>query len=326
MKNRVALWDNLKFVLILLVVVGHFAERFAPTSDVCKSIFLFIYAFHMPLFLFISGLFHSDSQITHKILFYISAGFALKFALCIVNWMVGKEFSFQLLADSYLPWFMFALAAYILLCYLLRDQNKTYILVGFVLLACFSGYDPSVGDYLYLSRIIVFFPFYLLGNLMNHKTIVQWRKNHAWLILPAVCILLVWFYCCFAQLDHFYLFRRLFTGRNSFSDVFASTGLLARLFCYAVSGLTCFAVLFLMPCKKIPFVSQAGQHTLNVYFWHWPFYLLLDHYLGVSNWFSLGLWGKISFFMLAVVLTVILSACPWFSCPLKQIKRAVYQK
>ena len=63
MKERIVLWDNLKFILITLVVIGHLADEFTAKSDVYKSVFLFIYTFHMPLFILISGLFHSLSLI-----------------------------------------------------------------------------------------------------------------------------------------------------------------------------------------------------------------------------------------------------------------------
>ena len=51
--------DNAKFVLILLVCLGHFSRVVVVTADspAMRSLFLFIYAFHMPLFFFLSGLF-----------------------------------------------------------------------------------------------------------------------------------------------------------------------------------------------------------------------------------------------------------------------------
>ena len=53
MSNRIALWDNLKFILITLVVAGHFADQLTDYSSIYSSIYLFIYAFHMPLFILI---------------------------------------------------------------------------------------------------------------------------------------------------------------------------------------------------------------------------------------------------------------------------------
>ena len=71
MSNRIALWDNLKFILITLVVAGHFADEIMDYTSIYSSIFLFIYAFHMPLFIFISGYFHSDRN-TKKRYYFIS--------------------------------------------------------------------------------------------------------------------------------------------------------------------------------------------------------------------------------------------------------------
>ena len=47
-KKRIALWDNLKFILIVSVVIGHFIN--IRDSVTYHSIFIFIYSFHMPLF------------------------------------------------------------------------------------------------------------------------------------------------------------------------------------------------------------------------------------------------------------------------------------
>ena len=47
--------DNIKVVLIFLVVFGHLIERYIDTSDTLMAIYMFIYIFHMPLFIYISG-------------------------------------------------------------------------------------------------------------------------------------------------------------------------------------------------------------------------------------------------------------------------------
>ena len=67
-QERVALWDNLKFFLILFVVIGHFVDYYivAPTF---QSIFIFIYAEHKPIISQCSGKsgFLSDLRIFIKI-------------------------------------------------------------------------------------------------------------------------------------------------------------------------------------------------------------------------------------------------------------------
>ncbi len=55
--KRDAYYDNLKFWLITIVVVGHFVEFYINQNDVCKWLWYYIYIFHMPLFIFVTALF-----------------------------------------------------------------------------------------------------------------------------------------------------------------------------------------------------------------------------------------------------------------------------
>lgn len=43
--KRICWWDNIKFVMIVLVVAGHFADTLVAHSGLMKSFYLFIYAF-----------------------------------------------------------------------------------------------------------------------------------------------------------------------------------------------------------------------------------------------------------------------------------------
>lgn len=62
-KPRIALFDNIKGIAILLVVLGHFCARIVGFTDshLIYTTLTFIYFFHMPLFLFCSGLFAGKS-------------------------------------------------------------------------------------------------------------------------------------------------------------------------------------------------------------------------------------------------------------------------
>ena len=84
-------YDNLKFFLIVLVVVGHFLEFYDTRSDIFKSLFVFIYSFHMPLFLFVSGLFTREKPVSvEKIIFYFILGYALKMLIYVVDFSTIK--------------------------------------------------------------------------------------------------------------------------------------------------------------------------------------------------------------------------------------------
>ena len=50
LSDRIAAWDNIKFCLMITVVVGHLANPYTKNSAFYRSIYLLIYSFHMPLY------------------------------------------------------------------------------------------------------------------------------------------------------------------------------------------------------------------------------------------------------------------------------------
>ena len=327
-KYHIALWDNLKFILILLVVVGHMADTFTGESESFRALYLFIYSFHMPLFFFVSGLFFSEKRILSKILFYLSFTYLLKIILVIIERCFGEtQPYFVLLAPDGPSWFTFVLAAFTLISYLIRNHKKVYIAIAVLILGCFAGYDASVGDYFCLSRIIVFFPFYCLGTALGSERIVELKgKVKPWLIILAAVFVLGWLYVCFFHCNLAYHLRHLFTGRNPFSEGIMAIGPLVRLFCYVVSFGMCSALVILVPNIKLGPITEWGSRTINVFFWHLPIYFLLEHVVGMGRLFYLGAWGKILFLLCGVLLTVILSQFKLFGFPINQIRQLSFWK
>ena len=64
--NRIAKWDNAKFVLIM-VVICHFYENYLGSSKLVNSLFFSVYTFHMPAFFLISGIFSKKTVKERKI-------------------------------------------------------------------------------------------------------------------------------------------------------------------------------------------------------------------------------------------------------------------
>ena len=327
MKKRVALWDNIKFAMIILMVIGHFVDVFAEQSHTFRSIYLFIYSFHMPMMIFVSGLFYSKKNTSQKVIFYISCGYLLKIILSLYKLIFLHEAFFSLLADSGIPWFMFVLALYNIFMYFTENISKKYLLIASVVLACFCGYDTSIGDYLYISRFVNFLPFYLAGTIVDSNKILELKKKYLSILFPTAAIIMIFFvYLCFKQLDYVYICRHLFTGRNPFADIIIPFGVLMRLLCYIITTLMCFSIIILCPNKKIAGITYMGRKTLNVYFWHWPIFLFLSRYTALNELFTMGIFGKISYLCIEIVLGIILSSLKLFDFPLKQIEAICFQK
>lgn len=280
-KQRIYKFDNIKFLTIVLVVVGHVIEPYVDKSDMFKSLFLFIYSFHMPLFLFLSGLFQkrfSDENKLriNKIAYYVTLGFLLKILNALAKMACGKEFSINFFGGASIDWYLFALSMFMVTGYLVRKVHPAIVLSVSFVLGCVSGYFDFIDDTLYLSRFFVFLPIYLVGYYMTPELLIKIEKN---IIVKAVSGLsmLIYFVLCFRNLDLLYKLRKLFTGKNPFSTVpIEGCSFEHRLLCYAISAVLCMAVFCFIPNIKIPLISNMGANTLSVYFWHRPVLYLLS--------------------------------------------------
>ena len=74
-KERDYFFDNIKAVLIFLVVLGHFLLPIHGEGNVLVLIKRLIYVFHMPLFVFVSGYFskriYKDGKYNFKKILYL---------------------------------------------------------------------------------------------------------------------------------------------------------------------------------------------------------------------------------------------------------------
>lgn len=267
-------WDILKFFLIFLVVLGHAADFFKVTSDLMHSLLLLIYSFHMPLFIFISGLFSKktvNEKRYNKLLGYIAMYFALKLFEYLYKLFSGITPNFRLLSEGGSQWFMFALFSFHLITIVVKDISPKYVLPFSVLVACASGFASDIGDYLVLSRTIVFYPFFYLGFCLDRVKIEDFCRGKNKKIVAAI-ILIVITVIFFLFEDGITMFRALFTGRYPFSklEFHPELGFLFRLVYYVVVILISMCVIVLTPDKtKSGLSAKLGQRTLAVYGFHY---------------------------------------------------------
>lgn len=326
--NRIDLFDNLKAVLIVTVVIGHFIGAYTGQSHILKTIWIYIYSFHMPLFLFVSGLMHkeykTDDKLNRaKVCSFLICAYIMKILLGFESMVIGgSTMKFSLLSEKGIPWFLIALAVYEIIVYFSRDLKPSVILAIAVLLSIFISYDKEIGHYLILSRLVVFAPFYLLGYYMKPASVVEIAKKK-YIKLLSLGIVVAFFVFCFIKTNWIYNYQLLFTGTHSFdslSKVLPNANYLSRIFVMLVSFVMSFAVLMLIPNRNLGKVTQIGRKTLQIYFWHNFVRDLLNCfsvYKLLCNTLSHPV-GNVVYVLLAVLLVVILSM-PLFAHPTKEI-------
>ena len=331
-KERIYLYDNVKCLLIFLVVIGH-AVNFLTDYDgnnLEKSLYSLIYAFHMPLFLFISGLFlkpmNEETKFPkYKVLSFVLIGIVLRILTSIVNILLGTSPVYAVLDvyDTY-AWFMWAMAAFTALTWLFRGLDRRLVLGLAFLVGCMAGYDNNLGDAFATMRIVVFFPVFLLGYYLDPVVLYK-SLNKGWLkIISAVFIVAMILLFVF-NLKFALFMRPMFTGRNRFTalDDYYVWGPFFRILSYLIAAAFGVALLSLMPNRNLGYLTTVGARTLQIYFWHKVFLITAEelHVYEKIERFTGGTFATVIYILLAVGLTFFCSL-PFFAFPTKQLLSA----
>lgn len=175
-KKRNIWFDNIKVILLVLVVFGHVIEQIRFQDKVFLGIYNLIYLFHMPLFVFCSGAFAKADwkRIVRKYLIpYVIA----QFLFGIFDVYVMEAEAFHYLESYYVLWYLLALSVWSLLIPLIRTnknaKKQLLILAGSVAVGLLAGFVNSIGKEFSLSRILVFYPFFLAGFYWQQEGVSQ---------------------------------------------------------------------------------------------------------------------------------------------------------
>ncbi len=247
-KLRNAYYCNLKLLLLFLVILGHWIEPEIWSDPDLYRVYRLIYLFHMPLFVFLSGLFLRDSagcirQIRRMMPMYLVCQ-----AIAVV---LGQA---QWHTPWWVLWYLLSLCCWLgASALLLRlKRGRWVILLLSVVLACLAGKVPWIGRPFSLSRTIVFFPWFWLGTLL--PPVLPWHR----LRLPATLGL--------------FLLRPEMSVATLWQAGPCAPAV--RLACYANALLLSLAVLSWCPRRRFSW-TRAGADTLPAYLLHGPLVKLL---------------------------------------------------
>jgi hypothetical protein len=224
----------------------------------------------MPAFIFISGLMHKQ-YITEeraslgvrgetklrwdKVAGFFLCAYGLKVFLQFTRTLMGQNPLWHWIEEPGIPWYLFVMAEYELLFYVMRyiDGGSTragipaadgstkrnirplVMIAGAFALSAVIGYFPAVGDTFCLSRMINFLPIYMIGYYLDMKKLLpllrgegyggryaeegdraEIRKRRTVICSFSVLTIIVTMaVCCFGKWG-MYSWRKWFTGRRSY--------------------------------------------------------------------------------------------------------------
>lgn len=270
MKQREFYYDNAKFLLIFLVVIGHFITSFIG-NGIIEQIYIFIYLFHMPAFILVSGYFAKGiykpgylKKVAQKLLIpYLL--FQLIYSCYYFALYDENELTLQIFNPHWSLWFLLSMFCWYVLLYFYKEiKNRKLGMAVAILVGLIVGYIDDIGNYLSLSRTFVLFPIFLLGFYMKKEHFERLVSKQGKL-LAAIALFAMILIIHFVLVD---LPKEWMYGSKSYEKLGADwEGGVIRLLYYGMSFIMVFSILAFVPWKE-RFFSKWGARTLYVYLLH----------------------------------------------------------
>ncbi|SFE08149.1 Fucose 4-O-acetylase [Lentibacillus persicus] len=266
--ERNAYFDNAKLILIFLVVFGHIIQPFTNDAAGVNTLYLWIYTFHMPAFIFLAGFFAKGSgnlayirKLAQKLLIPY-----LIFQVIYTGYyfLIGKDgWQLEMFYPHWALWFLFSLFSWHMFLILFKKIPAVMGLSIAVGIGLIVGYFGEVGHTFSLSRTFVFFPFFLMGYWITQKQVLFLKRVQ--LKAAAIVVMLV-------IAVGIYYAPEFNTGWLLASKSYSTLGLpeygiIARLLVYVTSAIMAAGFLAWVPEKRSK-LTFRGTQTLYVYLLH----------------------------------------------------------
>lgn len=269
--KRSKYFDNAKFILIFLVVFGHLISPLKEQDGFLFTLYSVIFLFHMPAFIMISGYFakgyNKKGYLAKSIKKILIPYFIFQVIYSIYYYFNGQEekLSFDFLHPHWTLWFLLSMFCWNLLLYLFAKLKWAGFALS-IILGISIGYIDQVGSFLSISRTFVFFPYFLLGFLLNEDQLKRIIRTKYSLPIGLIIIAgtLIYFGTAFPKDAVPWLL-----GDTSYANMGGkniSDGLI-RGIQYVLTLIVVFSFMVLIPSVQFK-VTKIGERTLYVYLFH----------------------------------------------------------
>lgn len=241
---------------------------YLKNNDLISDVYLFIYTFHVPAFVLISGYFakkvYEQGYFTKLVKRLLIPYIIFQVLYTLYYDFFFKDIdSYSLFIPRWALWFLLSLFCWNVLLYFFGKMK--YGLIIAVLISLFIGYDAEVDGFLSLSRTFYFFPFFLAGY---HMQLHHFKRLKTGLFPVIGIIMAVAGFVLIARympLDY----RFWLLGKRPYEQItdMVEYAALMRLGAYGIQFLAVFTFFTLVP-KKQNVLTAVGRTTMVVYLLH----------------------------------------------------------
>lgn len=280
-KERDSWFDNVKGILILLVVVAHFSELIIAYTDKepywLDVMFRFIYVFHMPVFMIISGRFAKNridkndwiTVINKLIVPYVIVQTVMMVFYAFFDYSSVSGFSY--FKPLFGLWYIITVAVYQLITPHFKKLKGAFFVALLVAVVVQLGRAAPFGGFM---RLFTYYPCFLFGYKTAELELSFCKK--IWFKICSFISFVVFFAIVWIKSEYFgawaLTMRRVY---SSLAENFMKIGIdfsrldlvLYTLMHYLMGFAFFFIIVSLVPAKKQVFGS-IGKYSLYTYVLH----------------------------------------------------------
>ena len=331
LKQRDAMMDNLKALLLFCVAFGHTLDVYKGAGGIELYLMKYIYLFHMPLFAFITGYFTKNLEkarntavekclipyIVFQGVYVIMANMMIHLGLANFN---SDVFNSSLIVPSSAFYYLLAVFFWKMFA------KDIMILKHPVIMSVFLGVVISLTSmkefHIGYGSIFSLLSFFVMGVLCDSGLIKKIRK------IPKI---LAWFVLVLGIFPAVYLPYAIHSVRmtyesTGFNDV---EGIMYRLIFYLIATMLGAALISLMPEKKNIF-THIGEASILVYAGS-PFlaphgYVLIDSVMGLSQNRIMNMVGMFVYCIIIVLICSIPVFLKWYNSIVSMINKLIFKR
>ena len=281
--------DNVRGVLIILVVIGHFLlPLLSSETRLIIGLIYLIYAFHMPCFVMLSGYYSKSiysngrfrwGKVVQMLWLYVVYETVVYFTEGLAYGYVGPMPNF--LHENGAPWYLLALALWELSIPVFHrfrgKRSSIYVTIAMFIAVSFLKYVIQIDDFLSMDRVITFMPFFYLGYFssqlqLDKYLISRYRRP----VDYAACFFAVFILLGMKTLLFKYNLVVYGADYRRYAQDMEAWKWLINLIWYAVALCMSLGLIGIVLNRRMLIITKLGMNTLPIYFIHRPIRDLLE--------------------------------------------------
>lgn len=237
--------DFIKYLLIWFVVLGHFINPYQHNVGITGSLYNFLYSFHMPLFVFISGYFskHLNSYRRKNIDTLLYPFIVFQLLNIVYTWIFPLELlEHNIFYPYHQNWYLLALFWWRTFSPYKQFFNDIVVIGFSILISLGVGFIPEWSGFMGLYKTAYFLPFFILGSYCEDLSkLLNKLMSHKKLWITLLCFVMLSVILLSFNKDTLDIINYAFKADMGYNNGVLS--LVIRTCSMGVSVLLCYAVL-----------------------------------------------------------------------------------